>query len=261
MQEYRIRPMPSELKRKLASKGIELIEEKFKGRKNWLVYSKVSLKKLLDSYEVEYSYQEVADTGWETHWMDYLSDGWLTDNYYYVFEDKSFDDDRGLIRINPALAFGTGGHATTQLAAKLLEQVAKNKLVLDIGTGSGILSILASFCGAKTIYSFDIDPVAIKNAAENVDLNHCSNIFLWAGSVSSVNHHVRAGLVVANIISSELIKLHPHVLSLRPKYIVYSGILKKEASDFMASINLHGYKVDSLIQEDEWCALRLKSTE
>lgn len=258
MREYRIASMPTILKKELATLGFNIIEEKFSNRKSWLLYSECPIEPLLDQSGVAYEVKDVADSGWETLWHNYLQSGWLTDNAYYCFQDKVFDDNRTIIRINPALAFGTGNHATTQIAARLLEPVVKGQTVLDIGTGSGILAILAEKNAAKEVYACDTDKVAVQNAKENIGLNSCGKIRLWAGGVESINPNTKITVVSANIITSVLLQLHPHILTLNPKYIIYSGIMKKEGDDFLASINMHGYQPDALLHMGEWSGLRFK---
>ncbi|MDR2869965.1 MAG: 50S ribosomal protein L11 methyltransferase [Deferribacteraceae bacterium] len=258
MQEYRLKSLPTPLKRELKLKGLEIIEEKFKHRKSWLVYSVERLEELLQGYGVSFEQQDVEATGWEERWKDYLRDGWLTDSVYYCFDDKIFDDDRAVIRINPALAFGTGSHATTQIAARLMEGVVAKQKVLDIGTGSAILAILASLKGAKSVYACDVDAVAINNARENVALNGCENVHLWAGEVTSISTALKPNVVVANIITSVLQPLHPFILTLHPKYIIYSGITEREGPDFIAALALKEYQPDDILHMDKWCGVRLK---
>jgi ribosomal protein L11 methyltransferase len=250
--------MPTALKREIKNLPIEVVEESFKRRRSWLLYSYKDISKLLRLHNVEFIKERVEDTGWDTRWRNYLQDGWLTDNVYYCFEPKKFDDGRKVIEINPALAFGTGGHATTQIAARLLEPIAKGHDVLDIGTGSGILAILASLSGAKRVFACDIDAVAIKNASENVSINRCSNVHLWAGGVESTSTEFRPGIVVANIISSVLAKIHPQIITLHPEYIIYSGILQREGCEFFSVLKTHGYEPDAVLHIEEWSGIRLK---
>jgi ribosomal protein L11 methyltransferase len=260
MFEYRLTTMPLALKRELKKLKIDLVQESFRRRRSWLLYSRKDISPLLKLHSVEFTKERIEDTGWDTRWRNFLEDGWLTDKVYYCFEPKKFDDGRHVIEINPALAFGTGGHATTQIAARLLEPIAKGQEVLDVGTGSGILAILASMMGAKRVFACDIDAVAIKNAKENIAINKCSNIFLWAGGVDSVNTDFRSGIVVANIISSVLAKIHPHIITLHPKYIIYSGILQREGGEFFSTIKTHGYEPEAVLHIGEWSGIRLKRT-
>ncbi|MDR0454418.1 MAG: 50S ribosomal protein L11 methyltransferase [Deferribacteraceae bacterium] len=258
MLEYRLSSMPASLKKKLTGQGINIIEEKFNQRKSWLLYVTSNIDRLLNRYEIDYIHQDIKDTGWDTLWRDYIKDGWLTDNVYFCFENKDFRDKRLSIQINPALAFGTGGHSTTQIAARLLERVANRRTVLDIGTGSGILAILASLTGAKKVFACDTDSVAIMNAKENTGLNSRDNIYLWTGGIESFAVKSKPSVVVANIISSVLKCLHPYVLALNPEYIIYSGLTLKEKDKFFSSIPTKGYKPDEILVINEWCGIRFK---
>lgn len=262
MQEYKLTSMPTQLKNELKELNVDIIEEKFAKCKSWLLYSEEAIDELLSKHNVGFVVVDVADTGWETLWRNYLEDGWLTDNVYYTFDltnsEKKYKDKRKVIKINPALAFGTGGHATTKLAARLLEEVAHSNTVLDIGTGSGILAILAAKYKAKRVFAFDLDAVAMKNALENVTYNKCNKLHLWAGEICSVNLNYEFDVVVANIISSVLLEIHPVVMAMNPKYVVYSGILKKESMEVLNKMITHDYEPELIIDMNEWCAVRFK---
>jgi ribosomal protein L11 methyltransferase len=260
MYEYRLKTLPTVFKKALKAKGFDIIEEKFKHKKTWLVYSNDDINSFLDEHQIVYERNDVEDTGWDERWKDFLQDGWLTDSVYYCFDDKPFTDERTVIRINPALAFGTGNHDTTQIAARLIENIVRGQKVLDIGTGSGILAILSSLKGAKSVYACDVDAVAINNARENVALNARENVHIWTGEVTSISTTLKPCVVVANIITSVLATLHPHILTMNPKYIVYSGILSKEGSDFMALIadSAKDYQPDEIMHRGKWCGIRLK---
>jgi ribosomal protein L11 methyltransferase len=251
--------MSGALKSELEALSVQIVEEKFGRQLSWLLYAKIPLDDLLASKDVIFEKKTVEENGWENLWHNYIEEGWLTEKAYYCFKEKSFNDSRIPIFINPSLAFGTGNHPTTKIAARLLEKVSKAVVMLEIGTGSGILSILASKLGFKTVYACDNDPQALKNAQENISINRCGNIFLWAGSVASVRLALKPYIVVANIISSVLKEIHPHILTLRPEYIVYSGLLKKEGNGFLSSIDMHGYQPEEVLHMKEWSGVRLRA--
>jgi ribosomal protein L11 methyltransferase len=260
MYEYRLYGMSLELKQELDRHEIQLAEELFHRRKSWLVYTERELDELIKAFDISFDRKNTESVGWETNWLNYIEDGWLTDKVFYCFRDVNFDDDRVVIRINPALAFGTGSHPTTKLAAKLLERVIKSASILDIGTGSGILSIMASKLGCKTVYACDNDPQAIMNAKENIALNGCDDVYIWAGGIESVKPTLKPQVVVANILMPTLQQIHPQVLTLHPKFIVYSGILKKDGSDFVSSIYTYGYELEQVVHMNEWSAVSFKSS-
>jgi len=258
MREYRLTSMPTLLKKELAKQDIDIIEEKFNQRKSWLLYVNIAINKLLDRYGINYTCRNIKDTGWDKLWKNYLEDGWLTEKVYYCFDKKICKNKPLSILINPSLAFGTGGHVSTQIAARLLEKVANRQTVLDIGTGSGILAILASITGANKVFACDVDALAITNAKENIGLNRCKNIYIWTGGINSFAFKAKPTVIVTNIVTSVLIDLHPQILMYKPKYIIYSGILLKETEEFVSSIHIKNYQPDALLHMKEWCGMRFK---
>jgi ribosomal protein L11 methyltransferase len=166
------------------------------------------------------------------------------------------------IDITPGMAFGTGTHATTLLSIRALEEGFKKKglSVLDVGTGSGILSIIAAKLGAKEVWGIDIDGVAVENARENVELNRVSAIVrIRKGRLGDL--HKRFDVVVANIDLKSLRKMRRHLLSHLKKggLLILSGILEQEKE----RIRLH-YLEPRLLrwikttQEGEWVCLTFK---
>lgn len=166
------------------------------------------------------------------------------------------------IDINPGMAFGTGTHATTHLSIQALEERLKKKgfSVLDVGTGSGILSIIAAKLGAKEICGIDIDGVAVENARENVERNHVSAIVkIRKGSIGGL--HRKFDVVVANIDLKSLRRMRKPLLSHLKKrgLLVLSGILEQEKE----RIRLHYLETRILrwiktTQEGEWVCLTFK---
>lgn len=121
-----------------------------------------------------------------------------------------------VLRIDPGMAFGTGGHETTRLCLELLEQVmekgnlAAAPSLLDLGTGSGILAMAASLLGAGRILALDIDPDAVDVARENLALNNLSEQ-IECGTVSLESLTERFDVILANILAEELVRLAPYL--------------------------------------------------
>ncbi len=166
------------------------------------------------------------------------------------------------IDINPGMAFGTGTHATTHLSIQALEERLKKKgfSVLDVGTGSGILSIIAAKLGTKEVCGIDIDGVAVENARENVERNHVSAIVkIRKGSIGGL--HKKFDVVVANIDLKSLRRMRKPLLSHLKKrgLLILSGILEQEKE----RIRLHYLGTNFLrwiktTQEGEWVCLTFK---
>jgi len=166
------------------------------------------------------------------------------------------------IDITPGMAFGTGTHATTILCIRALEERLKKKglSLLDVGTGSGILSIIAAKLGAKEVWGIDIDGVAVENAKENVEKNHVSDIVkIRKGSLGDLER--KFDVVVANIDLKSLRRMKkPLLRHLKNKgFLILSGILEGEKE------KLHEYYLETGLlrwiketQEGEWVCLTFK---
>ncbi|MBQ3032747.1 MAG: 50S ribosomal protein L11 methyltransferase [Deferribacterales bacterium] len=259
MIEYRLKTLPERLENILNEIGAFIAEEEFKGGKSYLVYASENIDDFLSGFNVEFSSKSVEETGWQNKWKEFINEGWLNNSVYFVFEPKSFPDNRKTVFINPALAFGTGTHGTTRIAARLLEDISQGRTMLDIGTGSGILSIAASVMGAKMIWSFDADPMAMPNCLENISNNNIQNIHIWAGDTSSLKKGLKFNIVCANIISSVLISIKDEVSAMAKDFIIYSGILQTEYDEIISKLVPNGWSVDAKLEIDEWCGVRLKN--
>jgi ribosomal protein L11 methyltransferase len=166
------------------------------------------------------------------------------------------------IEITPGMAFGTGTHATTILCIRALEERMRkrNLSILDVGTGSGILSIIAARLGAKEVVGIDIDPLAMENARENVEKNGVSNIVnLRKGSIGTV--HKKFNVVVANIDFKRLKRMRKPLSNHLENegVLILSGILEKQKE----KIRLHYLETGVLrwikmTREGEWISLIFK---
>ena len=164
------------------------------------------------------------------------------------------------LTIEPKTAFGTGSHPTTRMALMGLERaVSSGDRVLDVGTGSGVLSIAAILLGATAATAVDTDPLATENVAENVVLNDVSGVE-WATrgvSRSDTGYDV----TVANIIRSVLAPLLPILaLSVRPGgHIILGGLLDREESAFVRAVEVVDLEIVEITREAEWIGLITKS--
>lgn len=257
MIEYRLETLPDALRLLLEEAEAFIGEEEFKGKKTYLIYSSDDISDILQELHIPFQSKDTEETGWQEKWKEYIQEDYLTDDIYFIFEKgKTFADNRKTLYINPSLAFGTGAHPTTKIAARLLCKVADGKTILDAGTGSGILAISASMNNAKHIDAFDIDPMSLNNCLENIENNNCSNIKAWTGNISDIKDKVY-DIVCANIISSVLLSIKDDIDRLSSEYIIYSGILASEYESVKDEL-CQGYKEDERITINEWTGVRLK---
>jgi ribosomal protein L11 methyltransferase len=152
-----------------------------------------------------------------------------------TWEDAAQLPDDLVIRIDPGMAFGTGGHETTRLCLELLESVMEGgpllevPSLLDLGTGSGILAMAAALLGAGRILALDIDPDAIEVARENLVLNEMADL-VECGTVPLESLAERFDIILANILAEELVRLAPNLADrLNPGgSLILSGILAEK---------------------------------
>lgn len=176
--------------------------------------------------------------------------------------------ERIAIKIDPGMAFGTGTHPTTQLCLELVETVfeagSSSPSVIDVGCGSGILSVAALKLGAEIALGVDIDEAAIKNSRENADNNGVDSeaFLLGVGSVEEVKSgkfaFSQAPLVLANILAPVLIRLFEGGMAdlIAPGgSIILSGILEHQAGDVIAAAQKYGLRLVDRRQIADWVAL------
>lgn len=165
---------------------------------------------------------------------------------------------KAAIRIDPGMAFGTGTHETTQLAALLLSRLdLKNCSVLDVGTGTGILAFLAEHFGAKEIAGIEIEDEARRTARENVQLNH-SKVQILDGLIEDVSGQF--DLVIANIIDGVLVRLQSELIQ-KTKiggHLVLTGILQERDDFFRQRFSFAGFDLLERKQKAEWIGYLLK---
>jgi ribosomal protein L11 methyltransferase len=215
-------------------------------------------------------YKQIADQNWMEAWKQHykpiligqrllILPAWL----------ESPEPKRIPIKIDPGMAFGTGTHPTTQLCLELMEKAfdgGSRTTVIDVGCGSGILSIAALKLGAKTVLGVDIDIESVKNSRENGDTNGVGDeLILGQGSVIDVLDGKfplkSAPLVVANILGPILIRLFDAGLAdlVEPNgEIILSGILDHQADSVLRAGQAKGLKGSDHRQIGDWVALSMK---
>ena len=171
---------------------------------------------------------------------------------------------RETLSIDPGMAFGTGGHETTRLVLEALEsQIRPGTRFLDVGCGSGILSIAALLLGASSAVGVDIDPLAVRTARENGELNGFSEprlTVLEGDLVDKVSG--RYAVVAANIVADAIIALSKNILPfLEPggAYIV-SGIIDTREGDVLSALAACGFTVETRLEQGGWLCMVCRHT-
>jgi ribosomal protein L11 methyltransferase len=210
--------------------------------------------------------EEDWSSSWKQHWHPtpvgerfLIQPAWL---------EPPPDSDRLILRLDPGLAFGTGTHATTQLCLESLEMrlsVNRSELVIvDIGCGSGILSIGAVLLGAQKVYGVDVDPLAVQAARSNRHLNRInpSNLVINQGSVQELIELLPEGVngILCNILAEVIIEIIPQltILAKPSSWAILSGILVEQAKPIAETLEQYGWTVAALWKRDDWCCLNIR---
>ena len=163
------------------------------------------------------------------------------------------------ITITPKMSFGTGHHQTTYLMIKAqMDMDHKNKMVMDAGCGTAILSIMASKLGAKSVEAFDIDEWSVINGKENIEVNNCENINIRQGMISELTFEDNYDIILANINKNVILDNLVSLTSQLKKggVLLLSGLLAEDENDILAAMQPYALKPGQKSVKNNWIALR-----
>jgi ribosomal protein L11 methyltransferase len=219
----------------------------------------------LGTLEITVSYQE--EEAWETAWKKYYHPIVISDRLVIVPDWEQYPAREGQIqlRMNPGMAFGTGDHHTTRLCLELLDQrLQPGETVLDMGCGSGILSVAALLLGASSVTAVDIDELATRISHENAALNGVDDarLTVFCGNVlndSTLADRLAArpaDLITANIVADVIIgmaPLFPRCLK-RNGTLLVSGIIGERAEEVYEALRMQGFSIEETHASSDWQA-------
>lgn len=224
--------------------------------------------KLFGRLDVEFS--NVKEEDWANNWKQYFKPFCIGERLVIKpsWEEFPKTDDKIILELDPASSFGTGQHNTTQLCLLLLEKYLQlGYKVLDLGCGSGILSIAAVLLGAQSSVAVDIEENSVKTAAENAEKNNilknqytalCGNIMQSPELVEKIG--INFDIIVANIVADVLIGMS----DLFPKFIkidgilIMSGIISERKDEVILEVEKVGFKLVEAVENDGWVAICMK---
>lgn len=218
-----------------------------------------NLNRLSSDIKTEYK-RDCEEYDWTVEWKKFFKPLEVGEKFVIVpsWEDYKADKDKIILEIDPGMAFGTGSHETTAICLKLLEEVdIKDKIVADVGTGSGILAIACSKIGAKHVLALDIDPLSIKTAKENVVVNDCvDKIEVMESDLLSTSKD-SFDLIIANILPDVIINLIPDAYEkLNEKgLILVSGIILEKKDLIIKELKQHGFSIVKDLDMGEWTGI------
>ncbi len=209
------------------------------------------------------SMQNVADEDWENNWKAFYKPMEIGERLLVVPEwEETGETERVKLLLNPGLTFGTGSHATTRLCLTALDRLIRGgEKVLDLGCGSGILSIAALRLGAARAFACDVDPACVNVAYENAALNGIGRerYTVRAGDVTADRELAREfggdyDLVTANIVADVILSLAPRVRALLKEggAFLCSGIIDDRAAEVRAGLEQNGWTVAEENSSEGW---------
>ena len=207
----------------------------------------------------------VCEEDWANSWKQYYKPIKCGERIVIcpAWEKYTPADGEIVVNMDPGMAFGTGTHETTRLCIRLLEKYAKaGDLMVDVGTGTGILAICASRLGAKFCRAYDIDPMAVRVARENIADSGLDNVTC---DTSDLLHHVsledgKYDVMCANIVADIIIRMTPDVSTYLKDdgILLASGIILSRCDDVVEAFDKCGYELVEKIIDNDWCGLAIK---
>jgi ribosomal protein L11 methyltransferase len=240
----------------LADPGVE-------ERKNRLEKAVWALGKLRQVGKLQV--RTLRETDWANAWKEHFFVHRVGERTVIVPSWRQADyvprADDVVLLLDPGMAFGTGLHPTTRLCLRAAEDlIIPGARVLDVGAGSGILSIAAARLGASHVTAVELDPVAARVCEENVARNGVPDVVeVKAGALGDDAPH-DADVILANITIATLLELHPQLAAhLAPGGVaVLSGVLAERADELMSALRQAGWRHERMDQEQDWVAIRIR---
>lgn len=244
--------------------GEELLYIKFNLEDNEENFSRIlnligDLKSLSSEIKTEYK-RGCDEYDWTVEWKKFFKPLEVGEKFVIVpsWEDYKAKEDKIILEIDPGMAFGTGSHETTAICLELLEKIdLKDKEIADVGTGSGILAIACAKLGAKHILALDIDPLSIKTAIENVEVNNCADQIEVMESDLLKTSKDNYDLIIANILPDVIINLIPDAYNkLKDEgKILVSGIILEKKELIINELKKNGFSIVEDLDMGEWTGI------
>ena len=223
------------------------------------------IKARLDAEGIEYetSIVGVNEEDWANNWKQYYHTQRIGKRIIVTPSWEEYTPVEGEVqmRLDPGMAFGTGTHDTTRLCLELLEEVVTPETrILDVGTGSGILSVGGVLLGAPSALGVDIDPVAVKVANENAEINEVSGKTEFVCGDLTDKVHGKFEIVTANIVADVIIRLLSTVKNylLKGGVLIVSGIIDTRADEVENACHEAGFITEKRLEHGGWVAIKLR---
>ncbi|CUA79945.1 50S ribosomal protein L11 methyltransferase [Anoxybacillus suryakundensis] len=235
----------------------ETVEEIKQAINNLMLYN-------IDIGRNKITISEVNEEEWATAWKKYYNPVKISERFTIVPTWETYEpvsSDELIIELDPGMAFGTGTHPTTVMCIQALEKTVKEgDTVVDVGTGSGILSIAAAMLGAKRVHALDLDPVAVESAKLNVKLNKVHDVVTVSQNNLLDRIDEQADVIVANILAEIILRFVDDAYRLLRSGGVFitSGIIQTKKQEVKEGILRAGFTIEETLTMEDWVAFIAK---
>lgn len=212
----------------------------------------------------EVSVSEVDEEDWSTAWKKYYKPVKISEKFTIIptWEDYTpVASDEVIMELDPGMAFGTGTHPTTVLSVQAIERyVKKGDIVIDVGSGSGVLSIAAVLLGAEHVHAFDLDEVAVNSTKINAELNQAADRITARPNNLLEGVEVEADVIVSNILAEIILKFTDDAYKLiKPGGLfITSGIISQKKNEVKEALTASGFDIVEVNEMEDWVAIIAK---
>ena len=211
-----------------------------------------------NEFDITYTFEDIEQTNWNAEWEKNFNPIVVNDLCTVRAPFHDIPNTKYDIVIEPKMSFGTGHHETTHMMISyILDHDFKDKSVLDMGCGTGVLAILSEIKGARSVDAIDIDHWCYINSKENVERNQCTNISVYEGDAELLKGK-KYDIIIANINRNILLKdMKTYVSCLNSNGLLFlSGFYNNDISMIEAECQKHMLKLVEKIEKNNWVALK-----
>lgn len=207
---------------------------------------------------------KLDEEDWATAWKKYYKPVQVSDRITIIPTWEEYEPDSNeqiIIELDPGMAFGTGTHPTTMLSIQALEKyIKKGDFVIDVGSGSGVLSIASAHLGAESVRAFDLDDVAVKSTLSNARLNRLEEKITAEPNNLLEGVHEQANLIVSNILAEIIVKFTQDAWNnlVEGGLFITSGIIQSKKQLVVDMLQHDGFHILEINEMDDWLAIIAK---